>query len=66
MYNIKTYSILVYETKDLSKKEQISFIIRFIDQNYNMYTLKGLGLFPYVKVRCTFFESKNFQNNSRY
>jgi len=37
MSNIKAYSILVDETKDAGKIEQIIFIIRFIDQSFNIH-----------------------------
>jgi len=36
------YSILVDETKDSSKKEQLSFLIRFVDINFNIFE-KALG-----------------------
>lgn len=46
--NLRAYSILVDETKDASKKEQLSFIIRFIDQKFNIYE-KALGCFHMEK-----------------
>ncbi|KAL4089174.1 hypothetical protein QTP88_024236 [Uroleucon formosanum] len=36
------YSILVDKTKDSSKKEQLSFLIRFVDINFNIFE-KALG-----------------------
>ncbi|XP_050066480.1 zinc finger MYM-type protein 1-like [Aphis gossypii] len=36
MTNLGTYTILVDETKDASHKEQLSFIIRFVDKNYKI------------------------------
>jgi len=44
MSNIKAYSILVDETKDAGKIEQMSFIIRFIDESFNINE-KALGCF---------------------
>lgn len=31
------YSILVDETKDSSKKEQLNFVIQFVDNNFNIF-----------------------------
>lgn len=36
MSNLGTYTILVDETKDASHKEQLSFIIRFVDKDYKI------------------------------
>ncbi|KAE9524156.1 hypothetical protein AGLY_015521 [Aphis glycines] len=35
--SIGVYTILVDETKDISKKEQLSFILRFVDSDYNVH-----------------------------
>jgi len=32
---------MVDETKDLSKKEQMSFLLRFVDNNFNMKNQLG-------------------------
>lgn len=42
MTSFGVYSILVYETKDSSKKKQLSFVIRFVDNNFNIFE-KALG-----------------------
>lgn len=42
------YSILVDETKDASKKEQLSFIIRFVDGNLNIHE-KAIGCYHMKK-----------------
>lgn len=36
MSHLGAFAILVDKTKDASKKEQLSFLIRFIDKNYNI------------------------------
>lgn len=43
------YAVLVDETKDASKKEQLSFLIRFVDKNLNVQE-KTLGC--YHMTRC--------------
>lgn len=48
MSNIKAYSILIDETKDAGKIEQMSFIIRFIDESFNFHE-KALGRFHLKK-----------------
>lgn len=35
--SIGVYTILVDETKDISKKEQLSFVLRFVDSDYNVH-----------------------------
>lgn len=42
------YSILVDETKDASKKEQLSLIIRFVDDNLNIHE-KAIGCYHMKK-----------------
>lgn len=49
MSKFAAFSILVDETKDASKKDQLSFLIRFIDKNYNIQE-KALGC--YHMERC--------------
>lgn len=46
--SIGAFSILVDETKDTSKKEQLSFIIRFVDNELNVFE-KALGCYHMVK-----------------
>ncbi|XP_025193424.1 zinc finger MYM-type protein 1-like [Melanaphis sacchari] len=48
MSEFSAFSILVDETKDASKKEQLSFLIRFIDKNYNIQE-KALGCYHMEK-----------------
>jgi len=43
------YSILVDETKDAGKKEQLSFIIRFVDNELNIHE-KAIGCYHMRKV----------------
>lgn len=57
LFNIKAYSILVDEIKDASKKEQISFIIRFIDKNYIIHE-KALGCFRVKKFNAQSLSEK--------
>lgn len=47
--NLRAYSLLVDKTKDAGKKEQLSFIIRFIDQNFSIYE-KSLVVFIWKNV----------------
>lgn len=42
------YGMLVDETKDASKKEQLSFLIRFVDKNLNVQE-KTLGCYHMKK-----------------
>lgn len=42
------FAILVDETKDSSKKEQLSFILRFTDNQYNIHE-KSLGCYHMMK-----------------
>ncbi|XP_050062008.1 zinc finger MYM-type protein 1-like [Aphis gossypii] len=44
----RAYSILVDETKDVSKKEQLSFIVRFVDGNLNIHE-KAIGCYHMKK-----------------
>lgn len=37
MSSFGTFAILVDETKDASKKEQLSFVLRFIDNDFNIF-----------------------------
>ncbi|KAL5236487.1 hypothetical protein ACI65C_003897 [Semiaphis heraclei] len=46
---IGAFSILVDETKDTSKKEQLSFVIRFVDNEFNVFE-KALGCYHMVKL----------------
>lgn len=48
MSEFAAFSILIDETKDASKKEQLSFLIRFIDKNYNIQE-KALGCYHMEK-----------------
>lgn len=48
MSHLGAFAILVDETKDASKKEQLSFLIRFIDKNYNIQE-KALGCYHMKK-----------------
>lgn len=48
MSNFGAFSILVDETKDMGKKEQMSFLIRFIDKNYKIQE-KALGCYHIPK-----------------
>jgi len=47
--DVGAYAVLVDETKDASKKEQLSFLIRFVDKNLNIQE-KTLGC--YHMKRC--------------
>jgi len=60
MSNIKAYSILVDETKDNSKIEQMSFIIRFIDESFNVHE-KVLGCFHMKKCDAQHFVQEIFK-----
>jgi len=42
------FSILVDETKDASKKEQLSFVLRFVDKDFDVYE-HALGCFHMTK-----------------
>ncbi|KAF0748949.1 zinc finger MYM-type protein 1-like [Aphis craccivora] len=42
------FTIMVDETKDKSKKEQMSFVIRFLDDNFNIHE-KSIGCYHMVK-----------------
>jgi len=48
------FSILVDETKDASKKEQLSFIIRFIDKDFCIHE-KTLGCFQMLNSNADSF-----------
>lgn len=52
MSPIGAFSILVDETKDTSKKEQLSFVIRFVDNEFNVFE-KALGCYHMVKCNAS-------------
>ncbi|CAI6376685.1 unnamed protein product [Macrosiphum euphorbiae] len=58
MNKFGVYTIMVDETKDLSKKEQMSFLIRFVDKELNICE-RSVGCYgsnPYYFLKyCTFF-----------
>jgi len=48
MSNFNVFTIMVVETKDALKKEQLSFIIRFVDRHFNVNE-KALGCYHMKK-----------------